>query len=179
MKPVQGTPEAAKALPYAQPADHPEHQTAGPCFKPTGPRRGQVNQDLKSRLLWVGYVIRKEDILPTQLMFGELTSGKQKQGRPLKSFKYCVKAGISFAEINPKELETHAHDRTGWRALSRRETDTFEERRCTQIEEARKRRKADAPGDSGLFSCPHCPRTCKSRIGLHSHLCALGRREQR
>ena len=26
------TPEAAGELPYAQPADHPEHQMARPCF---------------------------------------------------------------------------------------------------------------------------------------------------
>ena len=29
---VQETPEAAEALLYAQPADHPEHQMAGLCF---------------------------------------------------------------------------------------------------------------------------------------------------
>ena len=44
MDPVQETPEAAGALPYAQPPDHPEHQMEGPCFKPTGPRHGPVNQ---------------------------------------------------------------------------------------------------------------------------------------
>ena len=83
-------------------------------------------------------------------------------------------------KLPPKELEPRAHDRTGWRALTRHAMDTFEERRCTQIEEARERRKAssDAPGNPGLFPCPHCPWTCKSRIGLHSHLRAHGRREQ-
>ena len=66
-----------------------------------------------------------------QLMFGELASGKRKQGRPLKRFKDCVKASIIHAEITPKELESCAHDRTGWRALTRHTTDTFEERRRT------------------------------------------------
>ena len=70
---------------------------------------------LKSRLLWVGHVTGMEDnILPKQLMFGELASGKRKQGRPLKRFKDCVKASISHAEITPKELEPRAHDMTGW-----------------------------------------------------------------
>ena len=60
-------------------------------------------------------IIRMEDKkLPKQLMFGELASGKRKQGRPLKRFKDCVKASISHAEITPKELEPRAHDRTGW-----------------------------------------------------------------
>ena len=75
---------------------------------------------LKSRLRWVGHVIRMEDNrLPKQMMFGELASGKRKQGRPLEGFKDCVKASISRAEINPKELEPRAHDRTGCRALTR------------------------------------------------------------
>ena len=43
-----------------------------------------------------------------------------KQGRPLKRFKDFAKASISHAEITPKELEPRAHDRTGWRALTRR-----------------------------------------------------------
>ena len=61
---------------------------------------------LKSRLRWVGHVIRMEDNrLPKQLMFGELASGKRKRGRPLKRFKVCVKASISHAEITPKVLE--------------------------------------------------------------------------
>ena len=62
---------------------------------------------------------------------------KRKQGRPLKRFKDCVKASISYAEITPKELEPRAHDRTGWQALTRHAMGTFEERRCIQIEEAR------------------------------------------
>ena len=92
-------------------------------------------------------------------------------------FKDCVKVSISHAEITPEELEPRAHDRTGWRALIRHAMDTFDERRRTQIEEARERRKAsaDGPGNPGLFPCPHCPRTCKSGIELHSHLRAHDR----
>ena len=137
---------------------------------------------LKSLLRWVGHVICIEDNrLTKQLVFGELASGKRKQGRPLKRFKDCVKASINHAEVTPKELEPRAHDRTGWHVLTRHVMATFEERRRTQIEEARERRNvsANAPGSPGLFPCPHCPRTCKSRIGLHSHHHAHGRWEQR
>ena len=137
---------------------------------------------MKNRLHWVGHVQRMEDNrIPKQLMFGELASGKRKQGRPLKRFKDYVMASRSHAEITPKDLEPHAHDRTGWRALTRHAMDTFEERRRTQIEDARERRKASAvaPGNPGLFPCPHCPQTCKCRIGIHSHLRAHGIQEQR
>ena len=130
---------------------------------------------LRSELCWVGYVIGMEDNrLPKQLVFGELASGKWKQGRPLKRFKDCINASISHTEITPKELEPRAQDRTGWRALTRHAMDTFEERH----QEGRKA-SADAPGSPGLFPCPRCSRTCKSRIGLHSHLPAHGRWEQR
>ena len=71
----------------------------------------------------------EDNRLPKQLIFGELAFGKR--------FKDCVKASISHAEITPKEFEPRAHDRTGWRALTRHAMDTFDERRRTQIEEAR------------------------------------------
>ena len=58
---------------------------------------------------------REDNRLLKQLMFGELASGKQKQGRPLKRFKEIqIKASISHTEITPKELAPRAHDRTGW-----------------------------------------------------------------
>ena len=142
---------------------------------------------LKSRLRWVGHVIRMEDNrLKKQLMFGELAYGKRMQGRPLKRFKDCVKASISHAEIITKELEARTHDRTEWRALTRHAMDTFEERRRPPIEEEQERRKApaDAPGNPGLPAIPvssnarTVPPTCKSGIALHSHLCAHGRRQQ-
>ena len=47
----------------------------------------------------------EDNRLPKLLIFGELASGKRKQGRPLKRFKDYIKASISHAEITPKELE--------------------------------------------------------------------------
>ena len=60
---------------------------------------------LKSRLGRVRHVISTENNrLPEQLMFGELTSGKRKQGRPLKGFKDYVKANISHTKITSRIL---------------------------------------------------------------------------
>ena len=136
---------------------------------------------LKSRLHWVGHIIHKEDRLPKQMMFGELASGKRKQGRPLKRFKDCIKASISHAEITPKELDpafmTGLDDDpspdTPWTRPRRGATHRW--RRPGKEE----RRRLKLPAIPVSSPCPHCPRTCKSRIGLHSHLRAHGRREQR
>ena len=91
----------------------------------------------KSRLHWVGRVVRMEDNrLPKQLMLGSSLLGSENKAG-LKIFKDCVKASISHAEITPKKFEPRAHDRTGWRALTRHAMDTFEERRRTLVGQER------------------------------------------
>ena len=101
---MQKTPEEAGALPYARPWDHPEHQwqdrVSNLQVLDMAKSTSIEAMILKNRLRWVGHVIRMEDNrLPKQLMSGHLASRKQKQGRPLRRFKDCVKASISHAEI--------------------------------------------------------------------------------
>ena len=138
---------------------------------------------LKNWLHWVGHVIPMVDNrLPKQLMFGELASGKRKQGRPLKRLKDCIKASLYKPYRNYPQGACAPRSWQDWMASPHQtHQDTYEERHRTQIETAWERRKAsaDAPGNPGLFPYPHCPLTCKSRIRLHSHLCAHSRREQR
>ena len=51
---------------------------------------------LKAQLRWTGHVTRMDsDRIPKQLLYGELSKGKRKQGRPLKRFKDCIKANIA------------------------------------------------------------------------------------
>ena len=130
---------------------------------------------LKAQLRWVGHVIRMDDHrLPKQLMYGELTSGKRNQGRPRKRFKDCVKSNIKPSGILPKQLELYAMDRLGWRALTIRARDNFEAKRRADVTAARERRKASTTNPDldppSQFPCSYCPRVCRSRIGLVSHL---------
>lgn len=135
---------------------------------------------LKSQLCWVGHVTRMEDHrLPKQLLYGELCAGKRNTGRPRKRFKDCVKAHLTYADIQPKKLESEVLDRSKWRSLTLQAQTNFEEQRRENVREARTRRKASSiqPPGPGQFPCPHCPRTCRSRIGLTSHLRTHGRRD--
>ncbi|KAL8570334.1 hypothetical protein ACOMHN_035752 [Nucella lapillus] len=114
---------------------------------------------LKTQLRWTGHVIRMDsDRIPKQLLYGELCRGKRKQSRPLKRFKDCIKANVAHTGIAPRQLEECAQDRTGWRALTREATETFENNRRDSIIEARARRKtvAVAPKPPGQFPFPHC-----------------------
>ena len=139
---------------------------------------------LRNQLRWVGHVIRMEDSrLPKQLLYGELCQGKRKKGRPIKRFKDNVKVNILCAGITPNQLEPRAQARNEWRALTKRAKDSFEAQRRTEVRVARERRKqrqADVPNSaSGDFPCPHCPKVCRSRIGLHGHFQAHDRKDSR
>ena len=186
MDPIQETPEAAAALLYTQPVNHHEHQMARPCFNPASPPHGRVNQprsydsEKSTSLGWTCHPNgRQQTTEATDVWCARLWEAKARQAS--QEIQTLLKGQHKPCRNTPKELESLAHGRTGWRALTRHAIDTLEERHSTQIEEARERRKAsaDAPGNPGFFPCPHCPRTCKSRIALHSHLRAHGRREQR
>ena len=126
---------------------------------------------LRKQLRWVGHVIRMDDQrLPKQLLFGELCSGRRNRGRPRKRYKDCVKANITHAGIDPKKLECETTDRENWRAMTYTAQDSFETKRRQDVNDARERRKLSTTTVQtipGQFSCPHCPRACLSRIGLH------------
>ena len=50
------------------------------------------------------------DRIPRQLLYGELSKGKRKQGRPQKRYKDNVKANLAHAGLPPKQLEASAQD---------------------------------------------------------------------
>lgn len=57
-------------------------------------------------------------------------------GRPLKSFKDCIKVNIAHAGIRPELLEDCSHDQTGRRALMYEAMGTFEANRRSKMNQA-------------------------------------------
>ena len=85
-------------------------------------------------------------------------------------YKDCIKETLKQCSLPPRDLETSAQDRPGWRVSIRSACSMFEDNRRDKISDARARRKASvATPDKATFQCPHCPRLCASRIGLYSH----------
>ena len=125
---------------------------------------------LKAQLRWTGHVIRMDvSRMPQQILYGELVRGSRKKGRPKKRYKDCIKETLKQCSLPPRDLETSAQDRPGWRASIRSACSMFEDNRRDKISDARARRKASvATPDEATFQCPHCPRLCTSRIGLYS-----------
>ncbi|XP_076069804.1 uncharacterized protein LOC143041683 [Oratosquilla oratoria] len=74
--------------------------------------------------------------------------------------------------LGKTELETEALDRPQWRSITLQAQTVFEDQRRENARKAGARRKAtssQSPSNKH-FPCPHCPRVCRSRIGLISHL---------
>ena len=137
----------------------------------------------RSRLRWVGHVIRMaDDRLPKQLLYGELASGSRTAGGQLKRYKDCTKKALKACNIPPANLETLATVREEWRAQTKQGLAYFEEGRTRRLQEARARwhRAAAYTSSSSAtttdYDCPECGRSCASRIGLLSHTQAHQRR---
>ena len=124
---------------------------------------------LQAQLRWTGHVIRMDETrIPRQLFYGELVSGHRKQGRPQKRYKDNLKTNLKWARVHPKELETSAADRSGWRVTIRSAANNFEKDRRQRIAAARERRHraaSSAPPTEGI-PCE----ICASAFGLSSHM---------
>jgi transcription termination factor 2 len=129
---------------------------------------------MRSQLRWAGHVHRMDDSrLPKRLLYGELTHGKRCLGRPRLRFKDTLKAALKSCEIPHASWEKIADDRSAWRAAVKAGVTVFEERRITDNEMKRQRRKesANSPASSApQIPCPHCSRHFRAKIGLISHL---------
>ena len=87
-----------------------------------------------------------------------------------KRYKVCKKETLKQCSLPPRDLETCAQDRPGWRATIKSACSKLEDNRRDKISDARARRKASVTTpDDATFQCPHCPRLCASGIGLYSH----------
>ncbi|XP_076028432.1 uncharacterized protein LOC143017527 [Oratosquilla oratoria] len=108
---IETTPETARALSHAQLIKW-QNRVKNLEVLESAEMTSIEAMILKSKLRWVGHVIRMDDHrLPKQLWYGELSSGKRNTGRPRKRFKDCVKTHLTYTNIPPKKLETEALDR--------------------------------------------------------------------
>ena len=126
---------------------------------------------LKAQLHWTGHVIgMDESRIPRQLFYGELSQGRCNQGWPKKRYKDNLKSNLKWAGIQPKELETAAANRSGWRATVQKAARKFELDHRLYIAAARNRHKRAAkdPITTGGTPCPIC--VCASDFILQSHM---------
>ena len=124
------------------------------------------------RLRWLGHVRRMPDgRIPKDILYGELASGKRSVGRPSLRFKDVCKRDLRAADIDISQWEAHAADRDNWRLTVKHGTKRNEERRRTQMEEKRARRKErqQHPQADSIFVCSKCQKDCHARIGLTTH----------
>lgn len=128
----------------------------------------------RAQLRWCGHVARmSNERIPKALFFGELAEGKRSTGGQRKRYKDVLKATLKAYNIDSKTWTQMAQDRARWRSVCWAGNETFEKSRTLKMEEKRRRRHAaiasPAPGQIS-FPCVECGKTCRSRIGLISHL---------
>ena len=99
---------------------------------------------LQAQLPCSGHVIRMDETrIPRQLFYGELVHGSRCQGRPRKRYK--DKTNINWADLQPRQLEGAATNRTNWRALIRKATANFEDDCRQGLATARDRQHSSLP----------------------------------
>ncbi|KAI8513702.1 hypothetical protein Bbelb_080260 [Branchiostoma belcheri] len=133
---------------------------------------------MQSQLRWSGHLVRHIYImpdhrLPKRLFYGELEEGVRSRGGQRKRYKDSLKASLKAFNIKADSWERLASDRPLWRRTVREGAATCEEARRTAAQQKRRARKEGAAGpvaNTALFSCPHCERRFRAKIGLYSHL---------
>ena len=125
---------------------------------------------MQTQLRWAGHVARmKDDRLPKQLLFGELTEGKRKACGPKKRFKDTLKSSLKAFNIQTSSWEKTALDRSIWRQTLYKGAKQLEDQKRETAVIRRQARKQATPTDATI-PCPHCPRLFRARIGLISHM---------
>ena len=125
------------------------------------------------RLRWLGHVRRMGDgRIPKDVLYGQLTSGNQRVGRPALRYKGVCKHDMKTCNTDTADWETVADDRLCCRQKVKQGIRQADINRGLKASEKRERRKLSAstvPTTPSGFNCPACSRDCRSRIGLFSH----------
>ena len=97
---------------------------------------------LRERCLrWLGHVKRMQLChINKDILYGELTEGKRKAGRPLLRFKDTCKTDVKLCGIDIGTWEKQANDRPAWRLAMKKGVRVAEEnRRATAVQKRQKK----------------------------------------
>ena len=133
---------------------------------------------LRRQLRWAGHVVRMPpDRLPRQVLYGELRDGRRSAGGQKKRFKDNLKRTLKQFEIDPKQMETGAAERSGWRQKVSAGAAAFG--LAYDAAEAARRQRRHNPPSGGAHQCNQCDRSFETLSGLMSHTRAHLRRAAR
>ena len=129
------------------------------------------------RLRRLGGAKRLEsDRIPKDTLYGELTEGKRKAGRPLLRSEDTCKRDLKQCYIDIDTWEKKTNDRPACLVPDRepgRESRRGEQE-ATAVQRRQKRKEGrNQPSRPSSHVCTKCNRECRSRVGLcsHSHSC--------
>jgi hypothetical protein len=94
------------------------------------------------RLRWLGHVCRMADgRIPNDILYGELTSGKRKKGRPLLRYKDTCKRDLQAMGMNRPDWEELAQNRPKWKQFVKAGLKAGEYKLRQDADSRRERRK--------------------------------------
>lgn len=126
---------------------------------------------MSEQLRWSGHTVRMKDgRLPKDILYGQLSAGIRRRGRPKLRFKDTLHANLKKAKISTANWETLALNRVAWKSAIRSGTKTVEgEMREAAHRRHVKRHSQPEQQPTDAHVCGTCNKACRSRIGLFSH----------
>ena len=131
----------------------------------------------RNRLRWLSHISwMSDERLPKKVLYGELSEGNRRVGRPKLRYKDTCKSTLQAFHINHQNWETAAADRLLWREKIRSGMNKLSEDMVRRDQQRRERRlwARDQPPNED-FPCRYCGRLCRANIGRISHERACAR----
>ncbi|XP_038054695.1 protein SREK1IP1-like [Patiria miniata] len=122
--------------------------------------------------------------IPKDVLYGELAIGTRPSERPTLRYKDVCKRDLKVCSVSSADLESATSDRATWRSTVTAGVLQAEERRKSQWEERRTRRRqrlqAAPIATTTNYTCSKCQRTCsRTDRAVHSKRREEKRREEK